>query len=539
MPSPKINRGLERKLFWSFMLISSLVILLSLGITLYFDVTRQRKDMDATISGTAAYIASLPEVVKMVEEGYPVPQVRDSLDALCANIPNISVAVVCDNNGLRFFHTDRQKTGESYVDGEEAAVLMGADPYITIGYGTMGMQRRAFHAVYGATDSIIGFVMVSVFTGVISAHLRSIILIHLTIFLLMLAVSFLLSHAILGYLRKTLMGLQPEELLSRYLQQDEVLGAMAEGLVASDTTGTVLFVNAAARNIIGYDREIEGKPINALLPDTRHAAVIKSGVPEEHRSWIVSGHSVLANEIPIRNTASEPPQGVLTILYDRTEMLHMSDELFGARSMIDALRTYNHEFSNKLHVILGYLERGQVQQAVRFIINSNLISSQLICRTADCIRVSELCALITGKIIHAAEHGIELKLTGDSYCIEQDLLLPVGEFITIAGNLLENAIEELSNCCTDVREIELGIYCRPDCNILVCEDTGGGISEQVVKTLFQKGESTKGNYRGTGLFTVNRIVSQYGGKIEVETEQGVGSVFTVTFTREDIRECTR
>ena len=52
---------LEKKLYRSFTLLSALIIVLSLGITLYFDITRQRADMDATISGTASYIASMPQ----------------------------------------------------------------------------------------------------------------------------------------------------------------------------------------------------------------------------------------------------------------------------------------------------------------------------------------------------------------------------------------------------------------------------------------------------------------------------------------------
>lgn len=536
MRPTKTKSILERSIFWSFMLVCILVVLLSLGMTLYFDMTRQRKDMDAAISGTAAYIASLPGVVTMLEEGYPAPQVRESLDSLCTHMPNISVAVVCDKNGLRFFHTDRHRTGESYVDGEEAAILQGVAPYITIGYGTMGMQRRAFHAVYSAQNEIIGFVMVSVFTGIISAHLRNILLLHLIIFLVMLLISFLLSHTILAYLSKTLMGIQPEELLSRYLQQDEVLNAIAEGLIASDAAGNVLFVNAAARKIIGSNYPMEGQTLAELLPDTRHDMILRGAKQEDHRSWIVGGHSVLASEIPIRGSMAMPIQGVLTILYDRTEMLHMSDQLFGARSMIEALRAYNHEFSNKLHVILGYLQSGETKKAMRFILNSNLISGQLICQTADQIRVSELCALVIGKMIHAAERGISLTLAGDSCCIEQDLLLPVSDMMTIIGNLLENAIEELGSATFELREIKFGFYCRPDCNIIVCEDTGLGIPDDVFQMMYENGFSTKGEYRGTGLFTVKRIVSQYNGKIEVETDSGEGTAFTVTFVRKDLRD---
>lgn len=533
----KKKNELERKLYRVFMLLSTFVLLLSLGGTLYFDILRQRQEVDTMISGIAAYIAEGTDVVEMLESGYPSPYVKQSLDALYSTIPNISVAEVCNKDGVRFYHTDRQKTGESYVKGEAEPILQGSEPYITIGYSTKGDQRRAFHAVHNANGEIIGFVMVSVFIGVISARLQSIVLIHLMILIVMLLVSFSLSHASLRYLRKTLMGLQPEELLRRYLRQDVVLSAVSEGLVASDSAGRVLFVNSVARSLIGEDDILEGRPVRELLPDTRQDVVLRTGQSEERRSWMVGGHSVLANEVPIRKDTQSTPEGVLTILYDRTEMLNMSDELFGARSMIDALRSFNHEFSNKLHVILGYLETGQLEKAIGFIVNSNLITGQLICQTADQIRVSELCALIIGKITHAAEQGIQLKLMNDSGCIEQDLLIPVNDMTTIVGNLLENAIEELSSYDGEVKEIKFGLYCRPDCNIIVCEDTSHGISEEVQQHMFEKAYSTKGKYRGTGLYLVQRIVRQYCGRIEVETEQGEGSVFTITFTREETEAC--
>lgn len=532
----KKKSELERVLYRGFMLISTLVILLSLGGTLYFDIDRQQKEMDTMISGIAAYISEGTDVVTMLESGYPSPYVKQSLDALYGTIPNISVAEVCNKDGVRFYRTDRQSTGESYVDGEEIPILQGSKPYITMGYGTKGAQRRAFHAVSNAKGEIIGFVMVSVFVGVITARAQSIALVHLMILGVMLIIGFFLSHAILRVLRKTLMGFQPEELLRRYLRQDVVLSAVAEGLVATDTAGTVLFVNSAARSMLGEEEVLEGRLVSELLPDSRQEAVLSTGQPEERRSWIVGGHSVLVNEVPIRKDNNSPAEGVLTVLYDRTEMLHMSDELFGARSMIDALRSYNHEFSNRLHVILGYLETNQNEKAIGYIINSNLITGQVICQTADQIRVSELCALVVGKMMHAAEQGIQLKLMGDSICIEQDLLIPVDDMTSIVGNLLENAIEDLNLYKTELREIKLGLYCRPDCNILICEDTGRGISNKVMEHMFEKGFSTKGEYRGTGLYLVRRVVRQYGGRIDVETEEGEGTVFTITFTREEQKD---
>ena len=49
--------------------------------------------------------------------------------------------------------------------------------------------------------------------------------------------------------------------------------------------------------------------------------------------------------------------------------------------------------------------------------------------TADCIRVSSICALVIGKMLHAAEYGICLTVTPDSRCRPEDLLLTETESI--------------------------------------------------------------------------------------------------------------
>jgi len=76
----KIKEGksaLEQNLYRSFLLLSATLVLISLGFTLFFDISRQRKDMDKLISGTASYIAAIPDVAAMLENGlynggYPV-----------------------------------------------------------------------------------------------------------------------------------------------------------------------------------------------------------------------------------------------------------------------------------------------------------------------------------------------------------------------------------------------------------------------------------------------------------------------------------
>ena len=138
-----------------------------------------------------------------------------------------------------------------------------------------------------------------------------------------------------------------------------------------------------------------------------------------------------------------------------------------------------------------------------------------------------------------------LRLTREvaASCRDHDLLIPVEGFVTILGNLMENAIEELSHDHTaspDVihasespREIHIGIYCRPDVNIITCEDTGRGIQPELLDHIFEKGVSSKGENRGTGLFLVHELMEEYGGTIDIDTEPGEGTCFTLTFTRKE------
>jgi len=526
------KKTLERQLFISFVSVSTVLVLLTLGITLFFEVERQNRDIDATISSTAAYIASMDSVVEMLENGYPNTRVKTTLDSLAQNFSGLNVIAVYNTQGLRFYHTNRQQTGETFVRGDETAILTGSAPYITTGYGTYGTQRRAFHAIENEDGAIIGFVMTSIFQSGIREQTRTLILSCLLILCSVFGLGLLLSRVTVWLLTRSLMGHHPTELLDLYLQQDEVLNSIQEGLVATNADGTVVFSNLVARQLFTEtETPLQSWSLKALFPETACDEVLRTGVASHNRSCIIRDHQVLVSEIPLRGEMEY--RGVLNIFHDKTEMMKISDELSGTKYMLDTLRFFNHEFMNKLHVILGYLQTGETRKAMDFIMNSSLLSSQAIRETADSIRISRLCALIIGKMMHAAELGILLTVSHDSCCMEHDLLLPVGDCVTLIGNLLENAIEEMAQSQPAVREINLGIYCRPDCNLFLCEDTGGGIPPDLLPHIFEKGVSSKGKTRGLGLYLVQQLVEENGGTLGLETEKGVGTCFTLTFTKRE------
>jgi signal transduction histidine kinase len=70
------------------------------------------------------------------------------------------------------------------------------------------------------------------------------------------------------------------------------------------------------------------------------------------------------------------------------------------------------------------------------------------------------------------------------------------------------------------------VHGQPSVAIAV-KDTGTGISSENMKKLFEPLFTTKPKGIGLGLAVCQKLVEANGGQIEVESEVGVGSTFTV------------
>ena len=524
------RRGMEHRLYLTMTVLVTVILLCSLGFTLAMDIARERKALDRKITDAATYVAELRGVHDMLEAGYPDPGVTEQLEAITEFVSGIDSILIADRNGLRFYQTSRHMAGDMYVDGDETRILTGAAPYITTVQGTDGPLHCAFHAIRNAEGVTEGFVMVSVAVSKITGRSQQIMLVYVAMFLAMLLLSILLTGAFFRFQRTMLLGHEPAELLSLYVKQDEVINSLAEGIVSVGQNGKILFANKPAELLLaGQSGALVGKSLKEVFPDTHFEQILEDGTAVMNQVYVNGDQTLLINEVPVTERG-EQPGGVLLILQDRTEALRLSDELSGARNMMDTLRAFNHEFLNKLHIILGYLQTGEIDKAKEFIINSNLVSSQSVRDTANALRVSEVCALVIGKMMHAAESGIRLSLEPGSNLMERDLLMEPGEYVTVIGNLLENAIEELKESGEKNGEIHLGVFAKPGVNVISCEDSGRGIDPAMLDRIFIRGVSTKGKNHGTGLYLVKQVADKYGGEVSVETEPGEGSCFTITLT---------
>ncbi|MDZ7543238.1 histidine kinase, partial [Clostridium perfringens] len=62
---------------------------------------------------------------------------------------------------------------------------------------------------------------------------------------------------------------------------------------------------------------------------------------------------------------------------------------------------------------------------------------------------------------------------------------------------------------------------------IMVDDTGMGIKEQHKLYLSKRGFSTNKRNTGIGMYIIKEIVDSVGGEINLETEEGVGTCFTI------------
>lgn len=119
--------------------------------------------------------------------------------------------------------------------------------------------------------------------------------------------------------------------------------------------------------------------------------------------------------------------------------------------------------------------------------------------------------------------------------IPYELIGDKGKVKEIINNLLTNSIKY-----TDEGEISLKITCVNDlnkniCNLVIsCQDTGKGIKKENISRLFTKFDrldverNTTTEGTGLGLAITKGLTDMMGGKINVQSQYGKGSIFMVT-----------
>jgi signal transduction histidine kinase len=271
---------------------------------------------------------------------------------------------------------------------------------------------------------------------------------------------------------------------------------------------------------------------------------------------VVTFFCLLMMVLAIKNSAPTAPRKTDSMLELLKEEKEKAENL--ARLKSEFLNQVSHELRTPLAVIIGYIEcltdglYGQIDSRHHDILQivakqsghlKNMIDQILIYSRLEAskqpLRIEEFDPL---KIL------LDLRETFDFLCVQKGLQLKwevprtalamkndSERFKEIASNLLQNAVKY-----TDQGLIVVCLHDSKASDTVVLEvsDTGAGIPANSLSNVFEpfiqvhktSTENSRGGI-GLGLSIVKKHIEQMNGTIDVESELGKGSKFTITFPR--------
>jgi two-component system cell cycle sensor histidine kinase/response regulator CckA len=326
-----------------------------------------------------------------------------------------------------------------------------------------------------------------------------------------------------------------------------------------------LDVNAAFGRLTGLENVV-GRKASEVLPGIRESSpevfeiygrVARTGIPETFvidfkplKKWLsISVYS------PARNH-------FVAVFHDITAEKELEAQLRRSQKMEAVGRLAGgvaHDFNNMLAVILGFGELAQ--QSLR---PDDPVQSHL----AEIVQAAQRSADLTKQLLAFARKqavapkvvnlnaALESLQTMMSRLVGEDIAVRVvpgpdlgsvkidpAQVDHIVANLVANARDAIANVGTITLETS-NVHVRPDGEwgegtvsgdyvALAVSDSGTGMDAATKEHIFEPFYTTKEQGKGTGLglATVYGIVRQNGGFIDVESEPGAGTKFTIHLPR--------
>lgn len=344
-----------------------------------------------------------------------------------------------------------------------------------------------------------------------------------------------------------------------------VLKALREGVLVIDGAGTILYANPSAAEMIGA-REIEFDVslLWKLVPDLARTVSLDSRgrlMEDVHVSREIElsypDHRIIRVYMaPFEEEApGKPGDRYAVILSDITQEKTQTEQQIQderVNSILHLAAGVAHELGNplnSLHIHLQVMSR-QLAKSRSGKELAKLEKSLRIC----CTEVERLDSIITQflgavrprkpdladlNLVRALEETLEVlepELSGHAVTVDVEIENAIP---AIAGdgtqvkqvlfNVIKNAREAMNSGGTiRVRATSDDSYVY-----ISIGDTGQGISREDLQRVFEPYFSRKVGGSGLGMMISHRIMQDHGGRIGIDSREGIGTIVTLQFPRKD------
>ena len=344
------------------------------------------------------------------------------------------------------------------------------------------------------------------------------------------------------------------------------LRAMTEGVITTDASGIIQFMNAAGGDLTGWSTSAAiGRPIsevcvlrhertNALISPPVNAALVTDRpvdlppqaalMRREGPPRLVQGRCAPIHDLSKRTV------GAILVFRDMTDRMRLESELSRA-SKLESVGTLAggiaHDFNNILATIVGNLTLALMEKEVAAIAGAWLreaeraalrardLTQQLLtfAKGGDPVRAAVLLPEVVKEAAQSALHGSSLRCEFDIAPDIRPADADKGQIGQVVQNLVLNAVQAMPKDGAiriklrhDVVFEDSGLPLSPgDYLHLSIADTGPGIPPEHLTRVFEPYFSTKQQANGLGLATVYSIIRKHRGHVTVESVVGQGTTF--------------
>jgi two-component system CitB family sensor kinase len=486
------------------LLLSLVVLLVTVAavVVLRRDLTEQYEQRALAIARSVAQLPGLATAVTSTEPAPsgPVEQqaeaVRRATDAL--------YVVVTDDQGIRFSHPTRSRIGERVSTSPEEA--LSGHEVVTVERGTLGRSARGKVPLRDADGRVVGEVSVGIDIAAIDEKMQALALTLALIALVPLALGIIGAVSMGRRLRRTTLGLEPEQMADLVREHEAVLHGVTDGILAVDNAGRVTVTNPQAVRLLGSVPR-RGEVLVETAVDPAVVELMTQEPAPRGALRIVADRAVLATRLPVQRDGRD--LGEVLILRDRSDLDSLARELESTRALTDALRAQAHEHTNRLHALAGLLHRGHVPEALAYL-------EELSGTTTWVAGVDDpyLAGVLAAKAAAASEAAVTLDVAPETF-VDGRLGRPL-DTVTVVANLLDNAVRAAATGSRQPARVEVTLVSDGADLVVHVRDTGDGVPVEAVGSVFDHGWTSKeheSDGHGLGLALARHTARSTGGDI--------------------------
>ena len=338
---------------------------------------------------------------------------------------------------------------------------------------------------------------------------------------------------------------QIDTIRTRGTEFSAITDNMREGMIILSSNGTIMSINASAMRLFGGNQSVVGKSIFVLERSPEFTKALEQAGTAGRSEFFFERNGFINRLIASAIQDKGRNIGTCILIVDETEKV-MAE---GMRKEFSA--NVSHELKTPLHSILASSEllmNNLVKEAdkMSFIERIHNEAEHLVTLIEDIIRLSQLdetkdfpvepvnVAQITGSVLESLEKSAGEKHVTVVNEVDDITISGVQRLVyEIVYNLCDNAIRYNR----EGGSVTVRCKAEGDKAVLSVSDTGIGIPAEHRARIFERfyrvdtshSRSTGGT--GLGLSIVKHACQVLRAQIELESEEGKGSVFTIIFNK--------